>query len=85
MLSTAASIHKVSTLAICELKCQTTESSRNQQNCSSDVFVANVRNTDVWHARLEHASAEIVRLLPVSCDKKILDICNSCFFPNRQH
>lgn len=53
----------------------------NQSNLySSGLFVANVHNSDVWHARLGHAPADIVHLLPVKCDKKVLDICDSCFF-----
>lgn len=45
----------------------------------SDVFVANVYSSDVWHARLGHASAKVVQMLPVTCDKKVLDVCDSCY------
>lgn len=43
-------------------------------------FNAHVSSIDTWHARLGHAPAHIVQLLPVKSHNKVLDTCDSCFF-----
>lgn len=37
-------------------------------------------SSNVWHARIGHASADIVHLLPVFCKEKVLDIYDNCHF-----
>ncbi|XP_074352128.1 uncharacterized protein LOC141691293 [Apium graveolens] len=56
-------------------------------------FNAHVSSIDTWHARLGHAPAHVIQLLPVVSQTKIMDTCNSCFFsmqsrlrfPDSQH
>lgn len=48
-------------------------------NADSDLFVAQVHCSDVWHARLGHIPANLVHSLPITCAKKALDVCDSCY------
>lgn len=47
---------------------------------SSFHFNAQTSSIDLWHARLGHVPAQVVKMLPVKCTTKVLDICDSCHF-----
>lgn len=42
-------------------------------------MVAHVNNSNIRHARMGHASAKVLQMLPVQFTNKVLDICDSCF------
>lgn len=49
-------------------------------NYLNNTFVAQVHTTDIWHARIGHAPANIINMFPIPGTKKVLDVCDSCFF-----
>lgn len=47
-------------------------------------LVAHVCNSNVWHARMGHVPANVLKLLPVVLQNQILDVCDSCHLA-KQH
>lgn len=41
-------------------------------------MVVNVENNDVWHALMSHVHVNILKILLVSIQHKVMDACDSC-------
>lgn len=43
-------------------------------------LVAHVSNSDIWHARIGHVHANILKLLHVTYKNSLPEVCDSCYF-----
>lgn len=43
-------------------------------------MIAHVANSNVWHARIGHASAKVLKLLYVKYQNDVPEVCDSCHF-----
>lgn len=43
-------------------------------------LIAHVANSNIWHARMGHVPANVLKQFPVEYANKIVDVCDSCYF-----